>query len=96
LGVVAVAISVISVVLIFVVYLWWVYTKDMIEDEEFLKAKGFLVVNPRGETPSSKCPICGEQMDMKKTQKVMFIKNIPEVCCMKHTAREMTDYIKNN
>jgi hypothetical protein len=35
-------------------------------------------------------------MDMQKTQRVMFVNGFPVVCCVRHTAREMTDYIKAN
>jgi hypothetical protein len=74
---------------IFTVYLFLHKVKKSVEEDEFLKVK-YAYNHP------SSCPICGDEMDMQKTQKVMFINNYPAVCCLRHTAREMTDYIKMN
>lgn len=42
----------------------------------------------------SDCPICGQWMDISKTQKVIVTKNGPEMCCIWHKSRELVDYFK--
>jgi hypothetical protein len=93
---VVLAIVVISAVAIYGLYLWWLHAHEKVEDEEFMRVKRVWGVRVHSEHPSSLCPICAEHMDLQKTQKVMFINNMPEVCCVRHTAREMTDYIKSH
>lgn len=69
---------------------------DKMEDDEFMRVKRVWTSREDGVTPFSTCSICGDLMDLQKTQKIMFVNNVPCMCCMRHTAREMTDYIKAN
>ena len=91
---ITIILSVMTIISIYAFYSLWVKALDKIEEDEFITVKGIWSVNPKELSPSSFCPICAERMDLQKTQKVMFINNMPEVCCIRHTAREMTDYIK--
>ena len=84
-----IAIVVTGIVSIYFVMHLWDKVKGAVEEEEFIKVR-FQYTH----RPSSPCPICNDDMDMQKTQKVMFVNSNPVVCCVKHTTREMTDYMK--
>ena len=78
-----------GIVSLYFILSWWEKVKLTVEEEEFVKA-----IFRYTHRPSSPCPICSDEMDMQKTQKVMFVNGNPVVCCVKHTTREMTDYMK--
>ena len=40
------------------------------------------------------CPLCGDMLDMDKTQKVANSARGCQMCCIIHTNREIVDYIK--
>ena len=82
-------VAVAGTVSIFCVWVLWEKIKEHVDEEEFIKA-GFRYRH----RPSSYCPICSDEMDMQKTQKVMFVNGELVVCCVRHTTREMTDYMK--
>lgn len=82
-------IAIITIISLLLVYSWWENKQIEVDDEEFKSIK--VKLNP---SSSNKCPLCGATMNLSSTQRVIFINNQPVICCLVHTSRELTDYIK--
>ena len=58
-------------------------------DIEYQSEKGNM------EEPNDVCPLCGEKMDLEKTQRIIRAAERLYVCCVNHTGPELVSFIKD-